>query len=145
MNGKWFAAKALGTGKVSSGRSSPSMSSKLLVSSSPCNSGTTGGTAETQDQYMYVSFIPKYSTTACNYTKMFAFTIEDSCYLLSLRVSQFHWSFLKNLCSLISCTPFLPNRLDLWKMNRCYINRIEITYDLNDLLTEWSIIHSVKE
>jgi hypothetical protein len=44
MNGKLFPAKALGTGKLSSVVSSLSISSKLLVSSSLDNSGTTGGT-----------------------------------------------------------------------------------------------------
>ena len=45
MKGKWLPAKALGTGNVSSGLSSFSISSKLLVSTSLASSGTTGGTA----------------------------------------------------------------------------------------------------
>lgn len=33
--------------------------------------------------------------------------------LLSLMLSQFHWSFLKKGCCLISSTPFLPSRTSL--------------------------------
>lgn len=33
--------------------------------------------------------------------------------LLSLMLSQFHWSFLKKGCCLISSTPFLPRRTSL--------------------------------
>lgn len=46
MKGRWLPVKALGTAKDSSGESSFSMSSKLLVSTSLDNSGMTGGTAE---------------------------------------------------------------------------------------------------
>lgn len=46
MKGRWLPVKALGTAKDSSGVSSFSMSSKLLVSTSLDNSGITGGTAE---------------------------------------------------------------------------------------------------
>lgn len=51
IKGRWFPAKAFGTGNVSRGVSSLSRSSKLLVSTSLDNSGTTGGTTEKYGKY----------------------------------------------------------------------------------------------
>ena len=52
IKGKWFPANAFGSGKVSFGPSSFSISSKLLVSTSLDSSGTTGGTAATKQTYV---------------------------------------------------------------------------------------------
>lgn len=41
--------------------------------------------------------------------------------LLSLMLSQFHWSFLKKGCCLISSTPFLPSRTSLSNAVKNYV------------------------
>ncbi|KAE9543958.1 hypothetical protein AGLY_001647 [Aphis glycines] len=75
-------ANALGTGKFSSGPSSFSTSSKLLVSSSPFNSGTTGGTPK------FLTDIINFTTNIINDLAFWDISISEG------KLREFLWSII---------------------------------------------------